>query len=116
MQVNVLGTLYEIHTDTDVKDDKRIEDCDGFCDFTTKDIFLARFDSDPNTMKDMALWGKKVLRHEIIHAFLYESGIDCNSDWGRNEEIVDWIALQFPKLAIAFDENEPDTDDITFKN
>lgn len=49
---------------------------------------------------------KKVLRHEIVHAFLFESGIDSSSEWARNEEIVDWIALQFPKLLDAFKETE----------
>lgn len=35
--------------------------------------------------------------------FLFESGLDSES-WGRNEEIVDWIANQFPKMMKAFDE------------
>ena len=45
-----------------------------------------------------------MLRHEIVHAFLYESGLDVSSEWARNEEIVDWIALQTPKLQKAFEE------------
>lgn len=27
-----------------------------------------------------------------------------SSEWAKNEEIVDWIALQFPKLLKAFKE------------
>lgn len=46
----------------------------------------------------------KIVRHEIVHAFLKESGLDCNSDWARNEEIVDWIALQGPKIMAAWTE------------
>ena len=38
--------------------------------------------------------GKKVIRHELVHAFLFESGLSVNS-WADNEEIVDWIAIQF---------------------
>lgn len=34
-------------------------------------------------------------------AFLFESGLGADS-WGINEEIVDWIAYQFPKMAEAF--------------
>ena len=36
--------------------------------------------------------------HEIVHAFLHESGLSSNSEWAMNEEIADWIALQLPKI------------------
>ena len=42
------------------------------------------------------------MRHEIIHAFLCESGLAENSDWATNEELVDWIAIQAPKLIKAW--------------
>lgn len=29
---------------------------------------------------------------------LHESGLSSNSEWAMNEEIVDWIALQLPKI------------------
>lgn len=42
------------------------------------------------------------MRHEIVHAYLYESGLAENSlsvaNWATNEEMVDWIARQFPKI------------------
>lgn len=48
------------------------------------------------------------LRHEIIHAFLAESGLWGSSEpakaWAMNEEMIDWIALQFPKILKAFKE------------
>ncbi len=47
---------------------------------------------------------RRTARHEIVHAFLAESGLDQNSDWARNEEIVDWIALQGPKIFKAWQE------------
>lgn len=52
---------------------------------------------------------KQLLRHEITHAFLAESGLDCNSveiggAWACNEEMVDWIAIQGPKLYAAWKE------------
>ena len=40
----------------------------------------------------------------MIHAFLHESGLAVNSDWAQNEEMVDWFALQAPKLFKAFKE------------
>ena len=40
----------------------------------------------------------------FTHAFLYESGLAENSAWAQEEEMVDWFAKQFPKLAVAFRE------------
>ena len=48
---------------------------------------------------------KKVLRHEIIHAFLLESGLQENfthPEYGHDETFIDWIAVQFPKILKAF--------------
>jgi predicted SprT family Zn-dependent metalloprotease len=50
---------------------------------------------------------KEVMRHEIVHAFLYESGLGYsthipNCAWAVNEEMVDWIAIQTPKMAKVF--------------
>lgn len=53
---------------------------------------------------------KQTLRHEIVHAFLDESGLCDNarnssiSSWSKNEEMVDWIAIQGPKIAKAWEE------------
>jgi len=46
---------------------------------------------------------RKNIRHELIHAFLSESGLWANCDWAK-EEMVDWLAIQFPKLLKAFTE------------
>ena len=61
---------------------------------------------DGESYEDLELWQRKTLRHEIVHAFLYESGLWQNSfkDWARNEEMTDWIALQFEKLLDVFKE------------
>jgi len=52
-------------------------------------------------MEDLEKYRKQVIRHELVHAFLFESGLDASS-WGKNEEIVDWIAIQSLKLFEAF--------------
>ena len=50
---------------------------------------------------------KKVKRHEIVHAFLKESGLDCASHhaiaWAQDEEIVDSMAHQGLKLYQAWE-------------
>ncbi|WP_394967432.1 hypothetical protein [Candidatus Allofournierella merdipullorum] len=55
---------------------------------------------------DLGKQHRKIIRHEIIHAFLFESGLAENSDWAQIEEMVDFFAIQFPKLQKAFEEAE----------
>ena len=53
------------------------------------------------SLKNLKAYEHKVLRHEIIHAFLDQSGLACNSDWAKNEEMIDFFAMQFPKIMEA---------------
>lgn len=105
MGINVLGTAYTV-VETDRQTDKRLCGCDGFCDKTSKEIVITTEAED----SDLADWGwyrNKVLRHEIIHAFFFESGL-CenfeNKPWGIMETLVDWFAIQYPKIKKIFDE------------
>ena len=104
MIVNVLGTEYLIKESNKVED-LALENCDGYCDYSTKTIVIDTFknyEELPDTLGNMDGYKKKVIRHELVHAFLSESGLNANS-WANNEEIVDWIAYQFPKLKEAFE-------------
>lgn len=51
-----------------------------------------------NTFVDL----ERVIRHELIHAYVYESGIEDYSggtpNWSENEATVDWFAYQMPKI------------------
>lgn len=100
MTVNVLGIKYTIKESNKVAD-QILEHADGYCDFTTKTIVIDTFKDSPNSFKNLESYKKQVIRHELVHAFLFESGLDGCS-WAKNEEIVDWIACQFPKLQNAF--------------
>lgn len=104
--VTVLGVDYEVLKDKTDADFQQFKDgsLDGFTDSTVKKIVIRKAVDDTQNMCDMKAYQKSVLRHEIIHAFLYESGLDSCSDWATNEEIVDWIAIQFPKLLASFKE------------
>ena len=102
MIVNVLGTKYTIVESNRLKH-TNLENCDGYCDYTTKTIVVDTFKGFPGSVEDIEKYRKQVIRHELVHAFLYESGLDASS-WGRNEEIVDWIAIQFTKLQNVFNQ------------
>lgn len=105
--VNILGTEYKMIT-ADVEDDPKLEECNGYVDPSVKKIVIAKFETCPMSIQDLDGYTRKVMRHEITHAFLYESGLWDNSSniehWGQSEEITDWIALQFPKMLKAFQE------------
>lgn len=106
MNVNVLGTVYSVTVSNDSKE-PRLNDCAGFCDETTKEIFADDYQSyadDLSAKRNLKLQTKKVIRHEIVHAFLFESGLAENSTWAQNEELVDWIAKQGPKIIKAWQE------------
>ena len=105
-KVNILGTEYTILFD--VPDEDMPENSNGCMDQSIQTIKIAKFESDRDSLKDLDQFKKKVLRHEIVHAFLYESGIWNNSGssdcWGMDETIADWFAIQSPKIFRAFKE------------
>ena len=101
--VSVLGTPYTIFVGTTI-DFPDLSDCDGYCDTTIKRIVvsdMSEAEGRPGAKADLNHYKRKVIRHELIHAILFESGLSNNS-WAENEELVDWIAIQFPKLEALF--------------
>ena len=103
--VHILGTEYTILKRSE-KDDKRLNNCDGYCDWTTKQIVVEQ--EMYGNLGDMDCYMKKVLRHEIVHAFAIESGLHESSletaSWAANEEMIDWFARQGPKIYKAWKE------------
>lgn len=103
MVANILGTNYKIYF-KDENVETRLKKCWGFTDFHTKEIMInANAEKETeDSCRNLEDFKNKVLRHEIIHAFLYESGLRENSvdirAWAENEEMVDWIAIQIPKI------------------
>lgn len=100
MKVNILGTYYTIKYK-----ELGAEGIDGYCDYTSKEIVI-RSDNE-NGVHDFRRLQKKQLRHEIIHAYLSESGLQSNfehaNQWGHEETMIDWIAIQFPKILKTFE-------------
>lgn len=108
--VNVLGTDYKIFFRS-INDDATFEVCDGYTDWTTKEIAVRVENAkETGSLNDMNVFIKKVLRHEIVHAFLFESGLaECSGEtpaWAKNEAVVDWFAHQGEKIYKAWKEAE----------
>lgn len=114
MKINVLGTEYAILVkkyDEDEIFDR--ESCDGYCDNYSKEIVLCDMKTqkgwEHETEKTCEVAQKQNLRHEIVHAFLNESGLRQNAlalsgSWAINEEMVDWFAIQGQKIYSAWQE------------
>ena len=100
MKVSILGTEYEIIEQTEEQNPKlRLRNSNGLCEIYSHRIILnADVQEDELTYENFQEYKKKVLRHEIIHAFFAESGLRGNSEYAENEELVDWIAIQLPKI------------------
>ena len=110
-KVNILGTDYEIHfVDEFPEYLKEVGECaDGLCNRYDKDIFIKRCNDKDMTAAGRERCDRDTLRHEIIHAYLSESGLSANAShsygsWAENEEMVDWFAIQSPKIYQTFKE------------
>ena len=108
-KIHVLGAEWTILI-RKKKQDKALKMLDGYCDYTIRTI-VVRKHPKPSKAMDMENPNsieRESLRHEIIHAFLHESGLANSScgarHWATNEEMTDWIALQHEKIHKAFKE------------
>ena len=110
--VDILGTEYRIETHK-VSEDSYLKEnhLAGYCCEDNKLIVIADMSEEEyfTGMDEVAqkVYYKKTLRHEVIHAFLNESGLSDNASipvfaWAKHEEMVDWIAIQFPKIRKVF--------------
>lgn len=114
MKVNILGTLYTIerkkYDDDELFKKNRFV---GYCDGVEKKIVLCEAKTIPGfdneTDEYCQKFMKETLRHEIVHAFFNESGLSDSSNqydgpWPKNEEMIDWMAIQGPKLYKAWEQ------------
>ncbi|NCE98416.1 hypothetical protein [Emergencia sp. 1XD21-10] len=74
IKVDVLGTEYTILFD--MPEQSMPDDADGSMDGSTKTIKIGHFEVSKNSLQDMENYKRKVVRHEILHAFF------MNQDFG----------------------------------
>lgn len=107
-KINILGTEYRIEFRKE-DEDTILKDCNGYCDVTVKLIVVLAEPNKESDCEDFSFIQKKTLRHEIVHAFLTESGLfnntyNVDAGWAKNEEMVDWFAIQSPKIFKVYSE------------
>ena len=104
VRVEILGTEWRVRISTE-EEDPRLKDCDGYTDKTTHEIGVQDMPEHCSLGNPLA-YIKKVIRHEVIHAFLFESGLTENwehKEIGHEETTVDWMAVQLPKIQKVLD-------------
>lgn len=113
-RINILGTEYTITIKMYSEDEnfERSSIC-GYCDALTREIVVCDMATFPGwehePERKTAAAQKETLRHEIVHAFFDESGLresaaKFDGAWSQFEELVDWIAIQGPKIYAAWRE------------
>lgn len=112
--ISILGTEYTIETHK-VSEDEYMKEhrLSGYCCEESKRIVIADM-SEKEYFEGMddaeqEHYRKKTLRHELVHAFLNESGLSDDAStpsgsWAKHEEMVDWFAIQSPKIFKTFEE------------
>lgn len=112
-KVSVLGTDYTIRF-VEHGQDEYMEKMSfgGYCDGGAKEIVILNLKTCPEWEQDpdavIEAKENETVRHELIHAFLNESGLQWSSNsvdaWAKNEEMVDWFAIQSPKIYKIFND------------
>lgn len=95
-KVNILGTEYMIE-EINPASSHKFNNANGIAELYSKKLLIDNTiglqpDLEHENIKD---YKKKVVRHEIAHAFLHESGL---TEYCMDEYLVEWIAQQAPKI------------------
>ena len=106
MKINISGSEWTIQYRDVETDPILLNGNGGYTDPSVNLIVIAnRKKSDD--VADFKEIQKRYLRHEIVHAFLYESGLGADfahPEFGHEETMINWIAIQFPKILEVFNE------------
>lgn len=103
-KINILGSQWKIVYGSE-NEYPALKEMNGYMDSSTRTIVVDDMhyaEKQPCAKANMLEYVRQVTRHEIIHAFLFESGLDISSgkadNWAVNEEMVDWFSIQIPKI------------------
>ena len=111
-KISILGTEYQVEVKGYDEEEAFAKlNIIGRCSNYEKTIQICDMTTHPNwkdaSLEACAAMQREIARHEIVHAFLDESGLGDNAHshdgpWTQNEEMIDWIAQQFHIIQKAF--------------
>lgn len=84
MAVDVFGTKYKVHLVKDPDTWMYENSAEGYCNFDNKVIYVRKCDRSI-----------RIYRHELIHCYLYESGL---RNLASNENIVEILTEIFERI------------------
>lgn len=99
-EVSVLGTTYSVKYQTP-EENSKLNGNDGLAELYSKEIILNPIVADADSFNNLYEYANKTVRHELIHAFLFESGL---WKYSKDEVLVDMLAIQMPKMVKAMQE------------
>lgn len=103
-KVNICGVDWTIRIVP--ADDDRLKnsiEANGVCESYTKEVFVRDYteQNDPKQYLNIEMYVKKVIRHELIHAFFFET---AHQSIYEDETITETLAQTLPKLAKIMEE------------
>ena len=111
--ISVLGVEYKVKIATDANDNdfKAYDNLQGYSDPSIHTIAVRTADNRRKgqldrgylTCNDTTIEVKDTIRHEIIHAFMNESGLDAASTpWAHDESLINWLEIMIPRIEQAY--------------
>lgn len=98
--VNILGTQYKLIVQT-AKENPKLQDSAGLCEWLSKKIIIdTSYRDEPNALENIDEYIHKVMRHEAFHALFAEMGM---RSWMDDEDLIDALAMQYPKIKEIMD-------------
>ena len=100
--MNILGTEYSFEHNSPWLEKQGL---DGVCGRYDKRIVVreaADMLEDIDDMKAKEVRHNETCRHEVIHGFFGEAGLE---NYNTDEALVTFLAVNFPKMAKIFSEN-----------
>lgn len=104
-----MGQEYDLRLLTEKEFPKLVSaKASGLAELYNKELIINKDDTiaDKETFDNLREYSNTTVRHEILHAFFHEAGL---RDYCKDEKLIDWLALQIPKISKAikqFEDNQ----------
>ena len=111
-KVNINGQDYRVEIAKYEKYFDAFQSRAGWTDFSTKTIVVldaedyVQYEDPGRVLESAGRVTERILRHEIMHAFMYESGLDTETAFARDEILIDFLAIQLPKIVGVLDKHD----------
>ena len=110
MKINILGKEWIIIYENE-SNNKILRKSEAYCDYSTRKIVINDEIGIDGNLETMDYYKNKVIRHELIHAFFFESGLtqyfyDETAKQNRTHIMWPWLKKVKSEFPIAFDFDE----------